>query len=300
MSERSGWPYIHSVGDVLVEAGFVLGERDIPDYEVVYFPEGTRSVYELGDRPIALAEPCIVLTRPGERHRYRFDPASNVRHLFVHFYSEELRTESRFASLLAGDVFPVHHDSLVPGMVKQMLRIAHAQSHHWKTRLSVLMAAILEEMCAESDGTAEHRAALPLPISRAIAHMDEKLAERVTIEEIAQQSGWSHEHFTRVFVSAVGMTPKRALLERRLIRAEQLMMAGGLTVKQIAYRVGFSDEHHFSKTYKMIRGMTATAYIERCRNPLFRHTASVADPETPYPINRYVVVSEYIHTYTGE
>jgi AraC family transcriptional regulator len=124
--------------------------------------------------------------------------------------------------------------------------------------------------------------------------MEEHLSDPITIESIAQQSGWSHEHFTRIFVSSIGMSPKRALLERRLLLAEQHLMNGQWTVKQIAYRVGFRDEHHFSKMYKRIRGITATAYIERCEDSLFRHATALFDPGTPYPINRHILVNEYI------
>ncbi|WP_368086823.1 helix-turn-helix domain-containing protein [Paenibacillus sp. yr247] len=61
-----------------------------------------------------------------------------------------------------------------------------------------------------------------------------------------------------MFVASVCMSPKRALLERRLLRAEQLMMNGKWTIKQISYGVGFRDEQHFSKMYKRIRGITAS------------------------------------------
>jgi methylphosphotriester-DNA--protein-cysteine methyltransferase len=54
--------------------------------------------------------------------------------------------------------------------------------------------------------------------------MEKHQSEPITIEEIAHRSGWSHEHFTRVFVASVGTTPKRMLLERRIIRAESMMM----------------------------------------------------------------------------
>ena len=54
--------------------------------------------------------------------------------------------------------------------------------------------------------------------------MEEHLGEPITIEEIAARSGWSHEHFTRVFVVSLGMTPKRMsagkTVARRVIDVE--------------------------------------------------------------------------------
>ncbi|TFE29444.1 AraC family transcriptional regulator [Cohnella luojiensis] len=295
--EQVCWPFVHSMGDVWAQAGTILGTRSIKDYELVYFPERTETVYELQGVPIELDKPCFVFTRPNEEHRYLFDPARKVRHLFIHFdYDCLRRSDHRFSTLLqTGNMLPVSSNSLLPALMKQILRIAHFQSPYWKRRVSVLMAAALEELCASADNAIEELAhPLPIPIARAIAYMEEHLEKPITIELIAQQSGWSHEHFTRMFVATVGMSPKRALLERRLLLAEQLMMSGQWTVKQIAYRVGFGDEHHFSKMYKRIRGFTATTYIERCDSSLFRHATAIPDPETPYPVNRHILVNEYI------
>jgi AraC family transcriptional regulator len=297
INNEAGWPVVHSVGDVWAQAGAIMGMRSIPDYELVYFPEGTATFYELNGIPIALDKPCFVFTRPNEAHRYLFDPAGNVRHLFIHFDYYDLRSSDvRFATLLEGcNRLPVSSNSLLPSFMKQMLRIANYQLPYWKRRLSVLLAAALEELCASADNALEELARpLPIPIARAIAYIEEHLTEPITIESIAQQSGWSHEHFTRMFVISVGMSPKRLLLERRLLRAEQLMLSGQWTVKQIAYLVGFNDEHHFSRMYKRIRGITATTYIERCGEPLFRHTASVVDSEIPYATNLQILVNEHI------
>ncbi|MBB6730198.1 AraC family transcriptional regulator [Cohnella zeiphila] len=293
-AEEMSWPVIHTVGDVLVQRGFVLGPREIGDFELVYFPEGTGTVYELGDDALPLDEPCFVLTRPGECHRYRFDPAANVRHLFVHFdYAAFRDPSSGLEALVRTDRIPALRSSLAAGMIRQILRIANEQGPGWKRRISALLAAALEELqaCA-GRGSGPASQPVSLPISLAIEYMEEHLAEpALSIEKIARHSGWSHEHFTRVFAAELGMTPKRALLERRLLRAERMMLRAEGTVKQIAFSVGFGDEHHFSKMYKRIRGITASEYMERCKDPLFRHTAAAVDPDTPYPINCYVMVN---------
>ncbi|QGQ98741.1 AraC family transcriptional regulator [Paenibacillus psychroresistens] len=290
-------PFLHNAGDIVIQSGFVLGPRIIRDYELVYFPEGTHSIYKLGNLPFILDEPCFIFTRPDTIHTYHFAADKIVRHMFVHFDYAALRNaEPRFQLLLQdGNHFPALHQPLLPGIMKKILWIANHQPPYWKRRMAVLLAALLEELSSVSGHTPEETAPdLPIPIIRAIEYMEEHLSSPITIEEIAQRSGWSHEHFTRVFVASVGITPKRMLLERRLIRAEGMMMKGEITVKQIAFWVGFRDEHHFSKMYKRIRGMNPSDYIKRCKDTLFRHTAMISDPQTPYPVNRHILINTYI------
>ena len=293
MTTLRDWPTVHTVGDVYTQPGFVLGERTIPDYELVYFPEGSDTVYETGGRAHALANACLVFTRPGEPHRYRFDPRKAVRHLFVHFDHPALRSnDSRYAALLRDtDALPADNP-LFAGLMTQILRVANRQAEHWKRPLTTLVAAMLEEAADEAERGAEPaRVAPPAPIARALAYMEAHLAEPITVEQIAERSGWSREHFTRVFASIYGMTPKRALLERRLRRAEQLMVASDATIKRIAFEVGFGDEHHFSKAFKRLRGMTPTDYIKKCQDPFFRHAETARGRDARYQLDSYVLVN---------
>ncbi|QNK60178.1 AraC family transcriptional regulator [Paenibacillus sp. PAMC21692] len=286
----------HCVGDLWVQAGYVLGPRIIPDFELVYFPEGTNTVYTAGGKSYSLTEPCLLVTRPGEEHSYHFDPDRNVRHLFIHFESLFLRNrEPGFESLFesrsyySADLFP-----LVPGILQKILWIANRQPPHWLRRLSSLMLTTLEELASTDAHAMNEAESLPIPVQQAIAFMSRKLSEAISIEEVASRSGWSHEHFTRVFSACTGMSPKRFLLELRLRRAEEWMLRGKGTIKQIAFQVGFTDEHHFSKTYKKIRGISASDYIKRSNATLFRHAVEPFEPSSTvfFPSNRLVIVQE--------
>ncbi len=291
-------PFLHTAGDVVVQSGVVLGPRTIPDYELVYFPEGSQTLYVLGTQQFLLNEPCFILTSPDIVHTYKFAGDKNIRHMFVHFdYRDLQNTEERFQLLLQkGNCIPAKHHPLLSGIMKKILWIANHQPPFWKRRMAVLVAAMLEELSplTGSQASEEEMPSFPLQIIRAIEYMEEHLSEPITIEDVAQRSGWSHEHFTRVFVTAVGTTPKRILLERRIIRAEDMMMKGWGTVKQISFEVGFRDEHHFSKMYKRIRGITPSDYIKQCKNTLFSHTATVLDSQTSYPMNRHILINPYI------
>ncbi|MCM3627580.1 AraC family transcriptional regulator [Paenibacillus glycanilyticus] len=287
---------IHCIGDLWVQSGYTLGPRTISDFELVFFPEGTGTVYTARGKPSALAEPCILVTRPGEEHSYRFDSESNVRHMFIHFESMSLRNrEVGYESLFEGDsVYPADQFPLVPGLLKKMLWIANRQPPHWQRKLLAFMQTILEELASPDAYALQAAELLPIPVQQAIEFMSRDLSKAISIDDIASRSGWSHGHFTRMFTDCTGMSPKRFLLELRLRRAEEWMLRGKGTIKQISFQVGFSDEHHFSKMYKKIRGITPSEYIKRSNAPLFRHTAEPLAMGTSvhYPANRLVIVQE--------
>lgn len=296
MTFEQYWPAAYIVGDMYTKAELVVGRRTISDYELVYFPEGSDTVYELEGKSYYLRTACLVFTRPGEIHKYAFDLHKEVRHLFIHFDYEPLRLlDSRFAALSCGSGILPADNPLLAGLMMRILRSANRQAEHWKRHISVLLAALLEETAEAAEHNSEpERVTPPVPIVRAVAYMDEHLSEPITVEKIAKQSGWTHEHFTRVFSSMYGMTPKKAILDRRLRRAEQLMIGNSATIKQIAYEVGFRDEHHFSRMFKRIRGITPSEYIKKCQDPFFLHSEASQGHLDKYQINSLIVVNHYI------
>jgi AraC-like DNA-binding protein len=58
-----------------------------------------------------------------------------------------------------------------------------------------------------------------------------------------------------------------------------MLTSRGLSVKEIALRVGFSDSHYFSRIFKEETGLRATEF--RAREPTSRPTAPIELQITP-------------------
>jgi AraC-like DNA-binding protein len=81
-----------------------------------------------------------------------------------------------------------------------------------------------------------------------------------TIERLCRDLHISHAHLCRLFKAAYGTSAIRYLIDRRLEQACRLLIDSDLTVREVAYSCGFSDELHFMKTFKASRGVTAGEY----------------------------------------
>ncbi|TLS50629.1 helix-turn-helix domain-containing protein [Paenibacillus antri] len=283
-------PRLSFCGDFVIRGGWKLGPREIAEYEVVYFPAGSHSTYETGGRTYSLDEPCYLLTKPGETHAYVFDAEKPIRHIFCHFV---LEPDGGGLSPEALPVF-VRADGVphVPALLKYIVYLTSAAAPRYQERTSALLLAVLEELSTASRAGAGFvegkRPSVPLPITNALAEMEERLHESISIRELADRAGWSHEYFTRVFVSSLGMSPKQYVLRRRIERASELLRLQDLSVKEIAYRVGFQSEQYFSRVFVRHAGITATKYRDRHADPriLNLHLAPPNDIAAPYPLNR--------------
>lgn len=81
-----------------------------------------------------------------------------------------------------------------------------------------------------------------------------------TIRSMAQAIGLSHSQVSRLFLVYVGSTPATYVRVVRLRRAEMLLSESHLSVKEIAYLVGFRGASHFSKEFKSKTGLSPSEY----------------------------------------
>jgi len=90
--------------------------------------------------------------------------------------------------------------------------------------------------------------------------IEERLAEDLTIADLAAVVHMSPFHFARAFKTATGLPPHRYLTHRRIERAKFLLSVTRLPVAEVAYRVGFENKSHFSAQFRKATGTTPKAY----------------------------------------
>ena len=79
-------------------------------------------------------------------------------------------------------------------------------------------------------------------------------------EELAEQFGYSVDHFIRLFRKFKGVTPGEFILQARVQAAGQMLRFSRLSVTQIAEQLGYSDIYAFSKQFHQRMGLTPSAF----------------------------------------
>lgn len=89
----------------------------------------------------------------------------------------------------------------------------------------------------------------------AIQVMEANYAERLTVPEIAAQTGISQRQLERVFQNHLGVTPNAYYIRLRLERARSLLRQTSLQANTIAASCGFSSQAQFSRMYRALFGV---------------------------------------------
>lgn len=93
-------------------------------------------------------------------------------------------------------------------------------------------------------------------LAKAKLLLESDLGHQKNNAEIARQLGMSYDGFRKRFAKEMGVSPGKYHSQYRITQACLLLATQPLTLKEIAVRLGFSDEFHLSKRFKQIIGMS--------------------------------------------
>jgi AraC-like DNA-binding protein len=91
---------------------------------------------------------------------------------------------------------------------------------------------------------------LPARLKRVIALVESRLAEDLTVAEMAATAGVSERSVFNLFASFLDTTPMAYVADRRLARSRQLLVASGWTAAGAARAAGISHVGRFGQAYR--------------------------------------------------
>ena len=106
---------------------------------------------------------------------------------------------------------------------------------------------------------------LPRHVLRRIIERMRSFDSDLSLQALANESGYSRVHFIRMFKAATGSSPHNYLLNLKLERARELLRNPSMSLIDIALDCGFSSHSHMSRLFLKFVGVTPSAYRRRLR-----------------------------------
>lgn len=98
-------------------------------------------------------------------------------------------------------------------------------------------------------------------IGKVREYLQAHYAEHITGQTLARQFGYVPSYIAYLFRQTYGLSPTDYLTWLRLDKAKELMRGQpSLLVREVAERVGFKNQYHFSRVFKKIEGVWPTDF----------------------------------------
>lgn len=90
--------------------------------------------------------------------------------------------------------------------------------------------------------------------------IERRMAERIEVAGLAAEIGVSVGFLVLAFRAAIGTTPHRYLMDRRLARARRELVKGRKSIAVVALECGFADQSHLTRCLHRTLGLTPAKY----------------------------------------
>jgi AraC-like DNA-binding protein len=247
------------------EKGYTLPSRTVPDYNLIFVTRG-RVSWVIAGVEYPLTPGGLLIVPPDVEH-----------HAFCHTQRITLVSTHVEAALPGGqDVFELlvpprfqqvprdcPFDQYLRGAAREYERPINAEHSMMLPHWSQLIARELFRHDAKL-GLLRYRQADPL-IAGVLEEIERRVAQSVTLSDLAKRSGFSAQHLNRVFQRMLGVTPLKYHARVRMQRAAELLRDGRFSVSGVARAVGFDDAYYFSRQFSQYYRTSPSQYrAEAC------------------------------------
>lgn len=238
-------------------------------YKIFYIHSG-KGIYRVGDETYHLSQGHVFLISPYVVSFFQADEKEPWNFSWVAFGGGIVQDYLRQAGFTPDNPVITCDRELEIRQCFNKLFDANQQVYSKPLQLtSALYAflALLLESSQQESSFSQQKTMKDLYVAQAISFMKNNYARTITIEEMAQTLGLSRKYITSLFKAAIGTPPQHYLGEIRLSKACELLTSTSLSIKEIAYSVGYTDQLHLSRMFKKLHGISPSQYRDGIQPP---------------------------------
>lgn len=227
-------------------------------YEMIYVYEGTLDI-RLSSGSYSLQPHDLIIYRS---ERSAMDVGENCSYLTVVF-----EVNQRKSLHILDHTF--HCTSELQQILWKLLIESDENSYYTRTLMvcylqeALLLLMQFYEMISHKTLFADNNSARNDLLSEILSYMNKRITEPITIEEICHEFYISRSSLQALFKTHLNTSPKNYLLNIKLQKSKELIRQNQYTISEIAYMLGFSSIHYFSRLFKKYFNTTPSAYSRK-------------------------------------
>lgn len=229
--------------------------RILPEFQMVYISTG-EGIFNSGGVTYKVVPGSLMLILPGIKHSYKPLLETGWREYWVGFkgaYFSGLIEEGRFSPEQV--FFEVGlHDSIL-SLFNLIFDEVRTQRPLYQMKACAAILSLIAEVL-----TRERRRDQPnsyqQTVEKAKYLMESNIFRAINLSAISEQLGISTSRLNEIFKTYTSMTPYQYYIHIKIHRAESFLEQEELSVKEVAYKMGFDDQYYFSRLFKNKTGVS--------------------------------------------
>lgn len=235
----------------------LTGEYAFSSYSFI-IPTGKMPPFFVDNKKFIIQDDKIFPVNPGQSLKSTFE--QNVDSFFaVHIDSEFIHEIAKCMSNYPKVFFK--NESIISGKSVETLINKFIFEHvnkqsGYKLMMESISTELIIEILRQSRLDFNNKSSYKNDIKKAIAFLEERYHDNITLDDIAKEVSISRYHLLRIFKSETGKTPFDFLTDIKIQHAKKLLSNTRFNMTEISNLCGFSNASHFSFVFKRKTGLS--------------------------------------------
>ncbi len=243
-------------------------ERDTFRYHSLEYVASGRGTLTVKGKTYPLRPGMVYIYGPKTAHVIESDPENPMTKYFVDFVG------SRAIELISTGPLGEYEPHFVSGsgrirrIYEDLIEAGNDDTPYNRDICRTLLELLILRICESAMPYDEATSQAWDSFQRCLQFMETRYLKINTLDELALACNIDKSYLCRLFRRYRSESPYQHLLRLKMNRAAELMLGGGMLVKEAADQVGFSDPYHFSRVFKKIYGASPENFLKAMRRSL--------------------------------
>ncbi|MDR2069545.1 MAG: helix-turn-helix domain-containing protein [Spirochaetaceae bacterium] len=238
--------------------------RILPEFQILYITKG-EGIFGAGDRTYTVTPGSFLLVFPGIKHFYKPVFETGWHEYWVGFKGGFYSNLAEKGLLSMERIFfevGLHND--IVSIFEQILHEVRTQQPLYQLKACSGILTLIAEML-----THERRSEQPnyyqKIVEKAKYLMETNVFKAINVSDISEQIGVTPSKLNEIFKTYTSMTPYQYYIHIKIHKAECLLEDDNVTVKEVAFQLGFEDQYYFSRLFKNKTGVAPSDWKKYIR-----------------------------------
>ncbi len=230
------------------------------DYLMLFVTSGSCIARANADSHI-LTPNDMLLYRPNEPQLITFERKTKCNAFWIHFSGTAVENMLKDVGLEEGNLFHLSDIAAIEAIHIKLMIEAQARKSGWEmfalAYFQLILAMIYRALPINEQS---NRAVTDERLVNVLSIMDKSFNLDCDIDHYAKLCGVGRDRFMHIFKQAVGVSPKKYVIDLRIKNAQRLLEGSKLPVGEVAELCGFHDPLYFSRVFRSYTGISPLKY----------------------------------------
>lgn len=250
--------YVQSFSLLNASRNYFTRRSDADTYLLIYTYSGEGYVeYEGKTYHLKTGDGIVIDCR--KLHLYKTE-GSGWEHCLLHFNGK--RAEHIYSLFSESNDVSFHEtpNSLFHSALEELINTYAALLPYWEIQISVQLESLLVKLMTNTKSYQATVHSLPESLTYLVHYMEANYEKPLSVEYLAEFSGFSKFYLSRLFKKYLGMTTNEYLILLRINEAKRLLKNTDIPANKIGQMVGIEDENYFYRLFKKKTGISPNQF----------------------------------------